>query len=101
MVHMVVLHMVHMVVLHIDLALILRFFRRSIVGGEEEEEEGGGDGRKPPMAELVDITGVVVELVLEEVDIEAGRRQVETQAREVVVVGGDGGRNVARTPGGS
>ena len=56
------------------------------------------------MAELVDIMGVVellvVELVLEEVDIEAGRRQVETQAREVVVVGGDGGRNGARTPGG-
>ena len=98
--------MVHMVVLHIDLGLILRFFRRSFVGGEEEEEEGGGDGRKPPMAELVDIMGVVVELwvvelVLEEVDIEGGRRQVETQAREVEVVGGDGGRNVARTPGGS
>ena len=97
--------MVHMVVLHIDLGLILRFFRRSFVGGEEGEEEGG-DGMKPPMAELVDIMGVVVELwvvelVLEEVDIEGGRRQVETQAREVEVVGGDGGRNVARTPGGS
>ena len=57
------------------------------------------------MAELVDIMGVVVELwvvelVLEEVDIEGGRRQVETQAREVVVVGGGGGRNGARTPGG-
>ena len=35
-----------------------------------------------------------------EVDLEAGRRQVETQAREVVVVGGAGGRNGARTPGG-
>ena len=95
--------MVHMVVLHIDLGLILRFFRRSFVGGEEGEE-GGGDGRKPPMAELVDM-GVVVELVdmgeVVEVDLEAGKRQAETQAREVVVVGGDGGRNVARTPGGS
>ena len=95
--------MVHMVVLHIDLGLILRFFRRSFVGGEEGEEEGG-DGRKPPMAELVDIMGVVVELLVVElvleVDIEAGRRQVETQAHEVVVVGGDGGRNGARTPGG-
>ena len=50
------------------------------------------------MAELVDM-GVVVELV-EVVDLEAGRRQVETQAREVVVVGGGGGRNGARTPGG-
>ena len=98
MILMVALHMVHMVVLHIDLGLILRFFRRSFVGGEEEEGEGGGDGRRPPMAELVDIMGVVVDLV--EVDIEAGRRQVETQAREVVVVGGDGGRNGARTPGG-
>ena len=98
MILMVVLHMVHMVVLHIDLGLILRFFRRSFVGGEEAEE-GGGDGRRPPMAELVDIMGVVVEVV--EVDIEAGRRQVETQAREVAVVGGVGGRNGALTPGGS
>ena len=49
------------------------------------------------MAELVDME-LVVEVV--EVDIEAGRRRVETQAHEVVVVGGGGGRNGARTPGG-
>ena len=51
---------------------------------------------------VVRSTQLVVEVVeLVEVDLEAGRRRVETQAREVVVVGGDGGRNVARTPGGS
>ena len=47
---------------------------------------------------MVDMGELVEEV--EVVDIEAGRRQVETQAREVVVVGGAGGRNGARTPGG-
>ena len=49
---------------------------------------------------MVELVVVLVVLEVVEVDLEAGRRQVETQAREVVVVGGGGGRNGARTPGG-